>query len=431
MSDRFLIRQLAQLGLTANAFRPAPGAQAAIPAFFAGWLTGELAPHIATLTAVDAAQHVARHGLRTRSDRLGAAAAVGSVAGLTYLANSGHRAKLEIQTALIDALGPGYLDVLAPQTLADDATPWRAIANPFRMRNPEVRVRRNVQYAPGGRRLQLNVYHHRDTPAGAPVLLQVHGGGWVIGNKDQQGIPLMLHMAARGWVCVSANYPLSPKHRWPDHMVALKQALAWIRTSAHEYGADPSFVASTGGSAGGHLSALLALTANDPLLQPGFEDADTSIQACAPHYGVYDFTAEDGTRASRERLESLIKRMVMRPDAVYPDDYMAASPIYRITPDAPPFLVIHGSNDTLVPVHDARVFVDALRATSKNQVAYAEIKGAQHAFDIFPSIRSAHVLRGVQRFLDWSYLTREDRPNVAAKSAVTTAEGRGSVLPQR
>ena len=159
----------------------------------------------------------------------------------------------------------------------------------------------------------------------------------------------------------------------------------------------------TGGSAGGHLSAMLALTGNDPVLQPGFESVDTSVQACVPHYGVYDFTAEDGTRASRLRVDNLVRPLVMARDAKYPDDYRAASPLYQVSPQAPPFFVIHGSNDSLVPVSEARSFVSALREVSKSPVAYAEMRGAQHAFDIFPSIRSAHVVRGVERFLDWTY----------------------------
>lgn len=93
------------------------------------------------------------------------------------------------------------------------------------------------------------MYHREDAPVGAP-LLQVHGGAWMFGAKDHQGIPLTMHMAARGWVCVAANYPLSPKARWPEHIVALKQAMRWIREHSQKYGADPSFVAVTGGSAG-------------------------------------------------------------------------------------------------------------------------------------------------------------------------------------
>jgi acetyl esterase/lipase len=157
---------------------------------------------------------------------------------------------------------------------------------------------------------------------------------------------------------------------------------------------------------------MLALTPDDKGLQPGFEDVDTAVQACVPHYGVYDFTDLGGARYTRQRMEGLLRRYVMSADAKYPDDYRAASPLYRITEAAPPFLVVHGTNDTLVPVVEARTFVERLRETSKNPVAYAEIPGAQHAFDIFPSFRSAGVLRGVARFLEWAYATRVDRAAV-------------------
>lgn len=410
MSDRFLARQVVNLGLVANATRPLPGERASIPVFFAGWLTGELALHGLTLTAADAVAHVARHGVRSRSDRLGLAAAALAAGGYAALAASGDRARREVEDALTQALGTGYTAALAraPQR-ADLATPWRTLVNPFRMRDVDVVARRRLPYAPGGRRFELDLYHHRDVPPGAPVLLQIHGGGWMIGTKEQQGIPLMQHLAARGWVCVAVNYPLSPRARWPEHIVAVKRAVGWIREHAGEYGGDPSFLAVTGGSAGGHLAAMLALTPNDPLLQPGFEDVDTSVQACVPFYGVYDFTDEDGTKASKVRLDGLIRKYVMGRDAVYPDDYRLASPLSRANDAAPPFLVVHGTNDTLVPVADARAFVARLRAVSRQPVAYAEIHGAQHAFDVFPSIRTAHVVRGVERFLDWAYATRVTR----------------------
>ena len=83
--------------------------------------------------------------------------------------------------------------------------------------------------------------------------------------------------------------------------------------------------------------------------------------------------------------------------------FRAASPLERVHPDAPPFLVIHGKHDSLIPVREARAFAHRLRAVSRNPVAYAELAGAQHAFDIFPSIRSAHVTRGVERFLEWNH----------------------------
>ena len=136
-------------------------------------------------------------------------------------------------------------------------------------------------------------------------MFQIHGGAWVIGDKSQQALPLMLHLAADGWVCVTTNYRLSPTCHRPDHLVDCKRALAWIREHIAEYGGDPDFVVVTGGSAGGHLAALVALTANDPQFQPGFEAADTSVIGCVPFYGVYDFVdvfAQPGA-SGRRRLD--------------------------------------------------------------------------------------------------------------------------------
>lgn len=404
VQPNFLIRRAVQLGLAANALRPLRARSTSIPAFFAGWLTSELAPQFLALTAADTAVHLARHGARDRSTRVGLALAAATAVGLGASIRTGHGARDEIERALREALGDDYAEELGRSDLG---LPWGELALPFRMGAPDVHVDRNIAYAPGGKRFLLDVYRPLEPVTGAPVLLQVHGGAWVIGNKEEQGRPLMRYLARRGWVCVAINYPLSPTHRWPAHIVAAKRSLAWIRSEIAAYGGDPDFVAVTGGSAGGHLSSLLALTQNDPALQPGFEDVDTSVQACAPHYGVYDFAATSGSPASKYRLEGLLARRVFAADrdpVKHLDDYIAASPFDRVSSEAPPFFVIHGRDDSLVPVREAREFVRRLREKSPNPVAYAELAGAQHAFDVFTSVRSAHVVRGVARFLDHTYL---------------------------
>ena len=145
------------------------------------------------------------------------------------------------------------------------------------------------------------------------------------------------------------------------------------------------------------------LTANDPEYQPGFEDADTSLQAAVPVYGVYDFTNRLGTMRDRFRpqvLEPMIMKAFFEKE---PEKFHRASPIDRIHPDAPPFLIVHGDRDTLVPVASARVFVDALRSVSREPVLYAEVGGAQHAFELFPSLRTALTVGGVERFLTYLY----------------------------
>jgi len=249
--------------------------------------------------------------------------------------------------------------------------------------------------------LELDVYRHTSHPTGCPVLFQIHGGGWTIGTKDEQALPLMNHMAAAGWVCVTANYRLSPAATFPDHLIDCKRALAWIREHVHEYGGDASRVVVTGGSAGGHLSALLTLTPNDPEYQPGFEQVDTRVQGCVPFYGVYDFANRNLTHRHMGMVEFLEQRVLKGTRAEIPEMFDRASPVARVGAEAPPFFVIHGESDTLVPVAEAREFVRALREKSRTPVAYAELPGAQHAFEIFPSVRTLHTVNAVHRFLAW------------------------------
>ena len=175
---------------------------------------------------------------------------------------------------------------------------------------------------------------------------------------------MMYELVARGWVCVAINYRLSPKATWPDHIVDAKRAVAWVKEHIAEYGGDPSFVAVSGGSAGGHLCALLALSAGDPAFQPGFEELDTSVQACVPFYGVMDMTGspEGSARFGPGLLEMLEKKVMKTKESEHPEVFRDASPTYRVNAGAPPFFVLQGVNDTLVPVETARIFVDRLRA---------------------------------------------------------------------
>ena len=238
------------------------------------------------------------------------------------------------------------------------------------------------------------------------MLLQVHGGGWTIGKKDQQGIALMKHLAAKGWVCVAINYRLAPRDPFPAHIIDVKQAIAWIKEHISSYGGDPSYVAITGGSAGGHLVALAALTAGDTTWQPGFEDADTSVQCAVPHYGVYDFAGASGLKSARLMRDRFLGPSVLKTSwAKDPEAFEAASPLLRITADAPDFFVLHGRLDSLVDVGQARQFVARLREVGDRSVVYAELPGAQHGFDVFPSIRSAHVVRALDRYLHWHWNT--------------------------
>ena len=277
---------------------------------------------------------------------------------------------------------------------------WRVLAA-VPLRGRRVEKIRNVEFHQvAGRVLRLDVYRGRDGGQKRPVLLYLHGGAWTVGDKTEQGLPLLHHLAREGWVCFTANYRLSPGATFPDQLSDAKAALAWIRAHGEEYGADLSFIAVSGGSAGGHLAALVGLTANDVRYQEGFEGVDTSVQATVLLYGITDVTNRMGVQSGRF-VPMLMEPVVIKAFlAAEPEKFRAASPIDRVHPDAPPFLVVQGEGDTLAPVQEAQSFVARLREVSRSPVLYMEFPGAQHIFDLFYSYRSARMIEGVAAFLE-------------------------------
>lgn len=406
MGKRFLRVSALGAALTANGLRPIPRTNPlAVPSFFAGWLTSELAVQNLAVTAVTTASYVGakRHRRLDSSDKLAIALNAASAIGLGALIAQGLRVQGIVENALAEGLGDDYAAKLDPAPDKTDlTTPWRQVLMPWQTKHPDVKRFGNIAYAEPmagarSRRNLLDVYTPREPGTKRPVLLQIHGGGWVLGEKEQQGLPLMNYLAARGWVCVAPNYPLAPKSTWPEQLVACKQALAWIKDNIADYGGDPDFIAVSGGSAGGHLAAMVGLTACDPQYQPGFETVDTTVQAVVPFYGAYDLANVLNIKAAeREYRYFLAPTLFKSKDR---DLARSASPLTLCHADAPPFFVIHGAHDSLVDVSEARELVSQLREISKSTVVYAELPGAQHAFDVFASIRSAHVIRAVERFL--------------------------------
>jgi acetyl esterase/lipase len=376
---------------TLNAFVPVRRIPALfVPSFFGSWLTAELALHHIVWQSIATVLFVQFGALSIWPGVAGMGITVASWLGLLVLFHDGRRTHHVFDDALA-----GLPDLDHARRL-----PLSRLVMPFRFSRPGVDVTRDVLYREAsGKRLMLDVVMPNEPGRNRPAIMQIHGGAWIIGDKREQGWPLIGHLAANGWVCFNVNYRLSPAATWPEHLVDLKYALKWIRDHADEYGVDPDFIAVTGGSAGGHLTAMMGLTANDPEYQPGFEDADTSVQAVVPVYGVYDFTNRFGTmddRFRRRMLEPLIMKAFVDKE---PEKFHRASPMDRVHADAPPFLIVHGDRDTLAPVEDARVFAQLLGEVSRAPVVYTELRGAQHAFDIFASPRTARMLDGTLRFL--------------------------------
>jgi len=403
----FLTGALVGTWFTYNAFRPVySGPRRSAVSFFAGWLTTELALHHIGWQVLLTLGFIWAGALQAWPGQLALLITLVSWAGLAWCYWKAREAEAIVEQALITALGADYRTQIAPgvQVRMAPEIDWRQLLLPFPLGHRDVERIKNIVYTRvAGLDLKLDIYRPRERRGPCPVLLQVHGGAWILGSKNEQGLPLMLQMASRGWICVSVDYRLSPHATFPDHLIDLKRAMKWIHEHGAEYGANTEFIVVTGGSAGGHLSSLLALTANDPKLQPGFEEVDTSVRACVPFYGVYDFTDRHGVYHHRGLAEILEKRVMKAGLDEAREAYESASPLSLIHEAAPPFFVIHGDKDTLVPVEEARHFYATLSRNSRSTVAYAEIPGAQHAFEIFPSLRTTFVIHGVERFLGYIY----------------------------
>ena len=205
-----------------------------------------------------------------------------------------------------------------------------------------------------------------------PVLIHLHGGGFVQGGKSREGVTMLNRLADHGWLCVSANYGLRSQGTFPQSLVDAKRVIAWVRAHAGDLRADPDQIFLAGGSAGGHLAISAALTAGDARFQPGFEQADTSVAGAVALYGYLGPLSSDP----------------------------ASAPAGLARPDAPPILIVHGARDTAVPPVGPRVVAASLRAVSSSPVVYAEMPATQHAFDLFASVRARVVATAVEAFLD-------------------------------
>ena len=403
----FLVVSLVGATAVALAYRPIRREPFTVVSFVSGWIAGELAFQNIVWQMAATALFVWLGALDGWAGWLGLAVTAGAWVGLLGLGLAGIRTGGVTSAALAEVRSEDF-PVPAGPTPPTWGRWWR-VSRAFPLRSRGIEVVRGVDYwGDGDKAHRLDVYRSqpapgaRDAAHAAPVMVYVHGGAWVMGDKREQGKPMMFELVTRGWVCVAVNYRLSPAATWPDHIVDVKRALAWVKEHIAGYGGDPGFVAISGGSAGGHLCALLALTAADRSWQPGFEGADVSVQACVPLYGVMDMTgAPQGSARFGPRTLEMLERTVMKTtEAEHPGVFRDASPTYRVGPDAPPFFVLHGVNDTLVPVETARDFVERLRAVSRQPVAYAELPLAQHAFDVLASLRCQATSTAVADFLE-------------------------------
>lgn len=280
---------------------------------------------------------------------------------------------------------------------------WWRTALQVSLHPRSMQLTRNVAYGPEARH-RLDVWRTSTTPSRAPVIFYIHGGAWTFGDKREQGRPMLHEFVARGWVVVTCNYRLAPRHPWPAQIEDVVRTLAWVKAHVAEFGGDPDRVVVSGLSAGGHLAALVALAADDPAwCPPDLRDGvDWSVRGAITFSGVLEMTGDEAHwnglgRGLRRLLEH---RVVQTPYEGHEDLYRSLSPYHRLREDAPPFLVVQGVTDTLVDVHVARTFVERFRQVVLAPVYYVELPFAQHSFDVTASPRTSATTRAAVAFAE-------------------------------
>jgi acetyl esterase/lipase len=263
----------------------------------------------------------------------------------------------------------------------------------------DVEVTKDVVFREFGPvKLRLDVYRPRHATGPVPAAIYIHGGAWVTGNRRHSRF-MLYELAAAGWAVFSISYRFAPRFPLPAAIEDCKAAVAWVREHGAQYGARTEQVVVIGGSAGGHLASLVALTPNDPRFQPGFEGADTRVQGAVVLYGVPDFEAAFFD-------ESLVGFALFQEKVLFktrykdnPEVFRMAQPVSYLSKDAPPMLLVHGESDSLVPIEASRQFYRKLREAGAGRVHLLEVPLGLHAFEITPGPLHQRSVRVILRFL--------------------------------
>ncbi len=222
-----------------------------------------------------------------------------------------------------------------------------------------------------------------------PGLLLIHGGAWWAGDRKQlRGYAIQ--MARFGFVCLCTEYRLSGEARWPAQIHDVKAALRWFRSKAPELNMDPQRIAVSGNSAGAHLALMLAATPNAPVFEgeggnPGVETSVSTVVAIYPP-----------TLLRKDNVDGAVAALLGSEASREVED--GASPITYVHSKFPPTLLVHGNQDTTVPVNASINLYQALTKTG----AQAELhiyEGAPHAFDAVPDF-GRQVIDIMALFLD-------------------------------
>jgi acetyl esterase/lipase len=247
-----------------------------------------------------------------------------------------------------------------------------------------VKAMRDLEYANvGGRSLRLDLYLPEKSDGPLPLIVWIHGGAWQAGNKS--GTPA-LPFVRRGYAVASIDYRLSQDAIFPAQIEDCKAAIRWLRAHAKEHGIDPAHIGVWGSSAGGHLVALLGTSGDVKELEgaAGNLDQSSRVQAVCDWFGPTDFCqmaahAIPGSKLVHNDPKSPESRLIGGPIQENKDKVARANPITYVSKDDPPFLIMHGDRDNLVPHHQSVLLNEALKKAGVD-VTFKTVEGAGHGF---------------------------------------------------
>ncbi len=272
----------------------------------------------------------------------------------------------------------------------------------------EVRVHPNIPYLDSARSELLDVYEPEPQRADElrPAMVVIHGGGWFAQAKDgKREQAICRALAEQGFVCASVDYRLVNFDRpeeaqavWPVNVQDCKTAVRFLRKRADDYGIDSARIGAIGGSAGGHLAAMLGCTSASGALNPPGKAEDYAVQAAVCMYGLGDVArwVREAT-VRRKGMDALELMLGGSPDQV-PEKFAQASPVSYADQDAPPVLLVHGTADDIIPFVESEQFAGELRAAGTPHQLIT-LEGGAHSFDLQPPQRDLRpeVIRFLRR----------------------------------
>jgi acetyl esterase/lipase len=298
------------------------------------------------------------------------------VIGLTWLVIA--KAPV-ITTASAQEVSPPTVTGSQPANSATNGTDSRKAGRSSLGSDRTVKIARDVVYgSAGGEKLKMDIYVPQTaTNKPLPVAVYVHGGGWEMGDKSRSGAALAIpELLKRGYLVASINYRLAPKYKFPAQIEDAKCAIRFLRASAATYELNPERVGVWGDSAGGHLVALLGLADAKAGFEGsgGYAEQSSKVQAVVDMFGPTDLAGEFG---SAETLR--IARSVFGATNVQDEIIKRGSPVTYVKKDAPPFLILQGDRDNLVPPEQSQELHDRLQAAGSSSTLVM-VKNAGHGF---------------------------------------------------